>query len=814
MVLLCLGISWIIGIVIGLNFDLPPVLILTGLLPLPLLFLKKHRKQIILAAIFITALFSASFWAHNALPKDDWSYINYFNDKGTVIVSGVIGDDPDIREASTRLFVKTSLVEINGTQFEVEGNVLVFVPRYPAYSYGDKLKLSGELKTPPVFDGFDYAAYLSHENIYSTMLYPQTELIETEQGFSPLKQIYLLRGKLSQSLAKVLPEPQASLARAMLLGIRSGIPDDLKQDFSLTGTAHLLAISGLHTGIVAGLMIAIGLALFGRKNYLYVWLALGVIWLYAVLTGLQAPVVRSVIMASIFLAAELTGRQRNAITALVFAAAIMAACDPQVLYTASFQMSFAAMGGLIFVLPPLQNVGKKLIGKLTIKSTGILSFLNVVYDGLAVSFAALVGVLPLIAYYFGIVSTVSSIATLLVLPVLAAIIILGTLTAFSGLFFLPLSQFLGWLLWLILSYMILIVKGFGGLSLAYFEVSGFGLVYLWGYYIAVAIVIWLGNKYKFGVKTEDNKTELSQLSLAKNSPKEKTNQAFFLRRPFKFAAVTIIVVTVFSIIIASSAPDHNLHVSFLDVGQGDAVLIQKGSTQILVDGGPERQLINLELSRKMPFWDRTIELVILTHPHDDHITGQTEVLQRYKVGHILTTDSASGIPVYKEWAELISANNIPLTFAQSGQQIVFDGVIIDIINPQQAYFTNTGADADNNGIVMTVTFGETVFLLTADTGKYTELELIKDRLIPQVTVLKVGHHGSKTSSSAEFLNVCRPQIAVISVGEANKYGHPDTEVSDRLADMVGEENIYRTDINGTIEFISDGTNLWLVADYW
>jgi competence protein ComEC len=303
----------------------------------------------------------------------------------------MISADPDVRDGNTRLFVKAAHIEIDEEQSEVEGNVLIFVSRYPAYSYGDVIRITGELITPPVFEDFDYAAYLSHENIYSTILYPQIELTDSGQGYAPLEWIYSLRSQLSQSLARVLPEPQAALAQGMLLGIRSNIPDDLKQAFSVTGTAHLLAISGLHTGIVAGIMLSIGLLLFGRRHYLYIWLALGVIWIYAVLTGLQAPVVRSAIMASIFLAAELTGRQRNAITALVFAAAIMTACDPQVIYTASFQMSFMAMCGLIFVLPPLQNLGKSLIERLPGKFPQLSATVKLSCDSLAVTLAALAG---------------------------------------------------------------------------------------------------------------------------------------------------------------------------------------------------------------------------------------------------------------------------------------------------------------------------------------------------------------------------------------------------------------------------------------
>ncbi len=813
MILICLGISWIAGIVIGFNFELPAVLILTGLLPLPLLLFKKYQKQIILAALCIVSIFSASVWAYDHLPKNDSAYINFFNDREAVTVSGMISDDPDVRDGNTRLVIKSTLVETDEGQFEVEGKVLVFVPGYPAYSYGDVLMITGELKTPPVFEDFDYAAYLSHENIYSTMLYPQIKLTESGQGFAPLEWVYSLRAELSQSLTRVLPEPQASLAQAMLLGIRSNIPDDLKEDFSLTGTAHLLAISGLHTAIVAGIMLGIGLALFGRRHYAYIWLALGIIWLYAILTGLQAPVVRSAIMASIFLAAELTGRQRNAITALVFAAAVMTACDPQVIYTASFQMSFTAMCGLIFILPPLQSFGKKFVNMIPERFPAMSALVNFTYNSLAVTLAALAGVMPLIAYYFGIISIVSPLATLLILPVLIGIIILGTLTAATGLFFFPLSQFFGWLLWLVLSYMLVIVEGFAGLSIAYVDTGSFNAVYVWIYYIGLAVIV-LAGRYKFFNATDDEEAEYARLNSVKNDPKRQPGQSFLTRRPTKITAVLIITAAVLVFSAINTAPDDKLHVSFLDIGQGDAVLIQKGNTQVLVDGGPGGQALNLALSEKMPFWDRTIELVVLTHPHDDHITGLVDVLKRYKVGHILTTESESYLPVYDEWLALIEEKDIPFTLAKTGHQIDVDGVIIDVLNPQNKYFEKTGADMDYNGIVLNVAFGEISFLLTADVGKYTELELIKERLIPQATVLKVGHHGSSSSASAEFLNVCRPQIAVISVGTDNDYGHPDEEVMDRLIEMAGEQNIYRTDRNGTIEFISDGIRLWLTFEHW
>ncbi|MDD4876490.1 MAG: ComEC/Rec2 family competence protein, partial [Dehalococcoidales bacterium] len=180
-----------------------------------------------------------------------------------------------------------------------------------------------------------------------------------EQGFKPLGWIYSLRNLLSQSLAKILPEPQASLAQGIVLGIRDNIPSSVNTDFSRSGTSHLLAISGFHLAIITGILLTIGIWLFGKRHYLYIWLALGIIWLYALLSGMHPPVVRGAIMASLFLTAEFLGRQRSTITLLAFAAAVMIGISPRIIWDVSFQMSFTAMLGLIFIFPHLQYFGRR-----------------------------------------------------------------------------------------------------------------------------------------------------------------------------------------------------------------------------------------------------------------------------------------------------------------------------------------------------------------------------------------------------------------------------------------------------------------------
>jgi len=795
--LIYISCAWVGGIFLGFSFNLPPALIAIELLPLPLLLLKQYRKPIVLTSLCLFAFFGGAFYSQTTFPADNEEHIKFYNDTQTLTIKGMVSQDPDVRDKNTRLRLSNIEVEQDEKWQEVKGDALIFISRYPAYSYGDILLIKGELETPPRFEDFDYADYLANEGIYSTMLYPAIDVLETGRGFKPLEWLYSLRNDLSHALTQALPEPQASLAQGIILGMRGNIPADLRDDFSITGTAHLLAISGLHLSIVAGIMLSIGIWLFGRRRYLYIWLALAVIWLYALLTGMHPPIMRGAIMASIFLTAELLGRQRSAFTALTFAAAIMVGVEPQVLFTASFQMSFLAMAGIILIFPRLKDWGRNIIAARLSRYPIAIPTANLISDGFSVTLAAIIAVWPVVAYYFGIVSLVGPLATFLALPALPLIITLGALTAGLGLVALPIAQISGWLVWLFLSYLLLIVNGFAELPISHIETGSFIAPLIWIYYPALTLILWLaGNRQR--------RSNLKDKTPGVTRPIIVNSSGFFSGTPGKWIGAALLVVAIIvSLVSVAMAvqPDDRLHVSFLDVGQGDAILIQKGSQQVLIDGGPSPQTIAMELGNRMPFWDRTIELVVLTHPHDDHITGLVEVLNDYQVEQVLSPDLDCDLPICDEWFNLIEEKDINYITAYSGQRIEFDRVVIEVLNPQETPLQDTESDLDNNGVVLHISMDDVSFLLTADLMWEGEFELVSQRLIPESTVLKVGHHGSATSTTTEFLAAVNPQLAVISVGRDNKFGHPSDEVVTRLEAELGVENIYRTDEDGTIEFI-------------
>jgi competence protein ComEC len=360
--LIYLSCAWVAGIFLGSYLNLPLSLSLIGLIPLALLFfIHRQRKPLILTSLGLFTLLAAAAYAYSSLYTIDEGSLRFYNDCGGVELRGMVAGEPDIRDNNTRFKLAVKEIRLGEEWQEVEGTALIFVPRYPAYEYGDVLLVRGEPRTPPRLDDFDYRGYLAHQGIYTTMLYPVIEVLDKGQGFPPLAWVYSLRSHLTQNLARVLPEPQASLAQGIVLGIRGNIPEQLKTNFSVSGTAHLLAISGLHLSIMVGVLVSLGLWLFGRRHYLYIWLALGSVWLYVLITGLHLPVVRGAIMASMFLLAEFLGRQRSAIVALMVAAAIMVGVSPHILGDAAFQLSFLAMAGLVYLFPIFRALGRKAV---------------------------------------------------------------------------------------------------------------------------------------------------------------------------------------------------------------------------------------------------------------------------------------------------------------------------------------------------------------------------------------------------------------------------------------------------------------------
>jgi len=803
--LLYVSCAWVAGIFLGSKVSLPLFALSFGLIPIALTyFLLRSRKPLIVAGLCLFALVGGVLRFPSSLPPVDEHSLGFYNDRGVVNIQGMVAEEPEIRDRYCLLTFSAKAIIVDGEREEVSGTALVRVPRYPAYLYGDVLKITGELKNPPQFEDFDYKSYLARQGIYSFIYYPEVEVLGRGEGRKPLQVIYSLRERLSASLARALPEPQGSLAQGILLGLRANIPDSLYEAFSRTGTAHLLAISGLHLSIIIAMLLSLGVLVFGRQRSIYIWLAFAAMWFYAMLAGMHPPVIRAAIMGSMFLIAEYLGRQRSAIIALAFAAAVMVGMQPNLLWSVSFQLSFLAMVGLISLYPYFQAWGRRGVGSLSGASEKIVVTGGMISDGFAATLAAIVAVGPLVAYNFGVVSLVGLPATFFSLPALPFIIVTAAVVAFAGLLAWLAAQMLGWLAWIFLSYLLLVVQGFDALPHSSLEVATIPIWHIWGYYVVLAgVIAFLNCRKKFA----DFSSRLTSgiKKVADGMPKPQS------RLPKKWIIPLIFVVAILVWSVVLTMPDDKLHVSFFDVGQGDAILVQTPNGQnILIDGGPDPQKINLELSKKLPFWDRTIDLIVCTQPQADHVTGLVEVLQRYEVKQAIYSEIPYDSSIYWEWLRLIEDKGIKHEIARAGQGIdLGNGIKMEVLNPPGGLFEGTSHDVDNNGVVLRLIWGKVSFLFTADIRKEAEFELIRQRANLRSTVLKVAHHGSKTSTSPQFLAAVNPEVVVVSVGADNTFGHPSPEVVERLIDRLGDDNVYRTDEDGTMEFITDGERLWV-----
>lgn len=817
--LVYLGLALITGIYLGsrvaVSLEPTVVLFLTLILPalaaaLLLIPWLRRKRTLLLSGLGIIAFLFGILRFQATIPVVDEHALQFYNDQGSLIITGMIDDYPEPQDGATSFRLAVREVMVEGDWRAVSGSALVYAPKFPAlepsrdfpyYHYGDLLRMEARLETPPQLKDFDYREYLANKGIHSIVHYPPNiELIASGQGFEPLEWVYHLRSGMSQALALAFPEPQASLAQGLLLGLRSGIPEELSGNFEeggafeKTGTGHIIAISGLHIAIVAGIVLSIGAWVFGRQKPTYILIAVGAIWLYTILTGMRPSTFRAAIMGSLWLTSIHLGRQRSGVTWLVFAGALMAAIHPLILWDVAFQLGFAAIAGLALLTPHFQTLGRRIIlwalGK---KETGLVASIgNIGIDIISVTGAAIIFTLPLIAVYFHRISLVALPANLFLLPILPVTIMTSALVGGIGLFAPSVAQVVGWTAWLFLTYLISVVQLFAALPWSSVKVGEIGEPLVWGYYGLVAGILWIGTSRK-------------RLATAIRRLRSVSNVT---RRILTIGIVfTLILVATLVWVAALATPDNQLHVSFLDVGQGDAILIRTPSHQkILIDGGPSAEAILAQLGEQLPFWDRTIDLVILTHPHQDHVGGLVEVLRRYEVKQVLEPGLDHTSQTYMEWLKLlklIAQKQIKPPLAQAGQRIELgEGITLEVLHPQAARLRGTTSDLDNNSVVLRLIAGEVSILLTGDIGEEAECLLLDQEVDLNSTILKVAHHGSKTSTSSKFLDAVNPEVAIICVGEGNRFEHPHPETLEKLAGVV----IYRTDEHGTIEVITDGTS--------
>lgn len=791
MILAYLGSAWLLGIYLASLLQVPTELVwLAAVLPAAVVILWWRERPVRLASACCLVLLLGALRFNASIPPQDFDedYLAHYNDQGWVKIEGVVSGEPDVRDTYTNLRVAVSEIEVDGQEHEVTGTVLVRAPRYPEYDYGDELEIGGLLETPPELEDFSYREYLARQGIYSVLWRPQITLKNHDQGSAPRRALLAFKRRAQRVIALILHEPQAALLTGILLGIETGIPADLMEAFSATSTTHIIAISGFNISIIAGLLIGLARRLFGKRRAMP-WALAGII-IYTILVGASAAVVRAAIMGCLYVIATHYGRQTEALTSLMAAATLMTLLNPQTLWDLGFQLSFAATLGLILYTPVLQSWFERLLSRALSPGTAKQT-VEVLNEALIVTLAAQITTMPIIVYHFRRLSLVTLLSNFLILPAQPGVMLCGGLATIAGLIWLPLGQVIGWIAWLFLTYTIRAVEITASVPYASFNLGHVSPSLVWLYYglLAGAALV--------------SRQEPSRL---KSLWRRLTD-----RLPTKALFAVLAVAAILVWVAVGSLPDGKLHVVFFDVGEGDAIFVETPrGQQILVDGGPSPTTLIGALGRRMPFWDRSLDLVILTHADEDHIAGLIPVLERYRVGQVLDSGYEHDNPMYERWLELISEREIPTRLARAGMRIgTGDGMEFTVLHPGPELMNYTGADANNNSVVVRLVMEQVSFLLPGDIEEAAEEVLVASGQELTSTVLKAPHHGSSTSSSAAFLKAVNPELLVISVGADNRFDHPSPQVLKRLEESVGGERILRTDERGTIEVVTDGEGVWI-----
>ncbi|MBM3944382.1 MAG: ComEC family DNA internalization-related competence protein, partial [SAR202 cluster bacterium] len=391
-------------------------------------------------------------------------------------------------------------------------------------------------------------------------------------------------------------------------------------------------------------------------------------------------------------------------------------------------------------------------------------------------------------------------ATLLVVPFVPFVIAASAVAGVIGLASAAIAVPLGWVSWLPTVYVTTIAEVMSGIPGTFRETGQLHVLWVALYYGALLAVV-LSRPVRRWAERRRNEIETRA-----------TPSRLQLRIVVPTIALAILAALLW--VAAASVPDGKLHVVFLDVGQGDAILIETpNGRRVLIDGGPDPLGAVRFLGRRDRFFDRDIELVVLTQPHADHVTGLIEVLKRYRVDAVLEPQTLYDSPPYAAWKRALSAEGARITRAASGQIFMLDeGVVLEVLAPPDDRFAGTRSDVDNASVVTRLTYGDVSFLLTADIFKETEYWLLRAGTQIQADVLKVAHHGSRSSSLTDFLDAVAPSLAIISSGKDNRFGHPHPETLEALHRSIPAGRVFTTAERGAIEIVTDGSTARITTE--
>lgn len=712
--------------------------------------------------------------------------------ENTVIVQGKIYKIENTA-FGTNIYLKGVEVE-NGEKSVSVKRIFVNTEKIPNVKIGNIIKVRGKLRQ---FEeaankgNFDSKKYYLSLGFYGKIEAGTIEVINSE--YSGIRQgLYELRMEIIERLEKLCSDNKGifsiinnknGIIGAIILGDKTDLDSDIKELYSVSGIAHILAISGLHISFIG---MAIYRLLRRRFRFLFsAAVSIPVVLSFGIMSGFGISTIRSIIMFILKIIGEVLGRKYDAITAISLAGLVLLVQNPFVVCNSGFQMSFGAIIAIVLILPIVEE---------------ILNTDNKIIKVLSANFTISLVMNPILAWNYYELPTFSFLLNIVVVPLMSVVIVSSIVGIFCSCIMFGFGK-------------VVIFPGCGILELYTFLcniinkssvtsiVVGQPKVTIIIVYYAILLVVLFGlknirTKYTRAEKERNIIKKETGLVLEKKAKKERRIKG----QNVKLRLACIVGFLLLNCLIYY-IPNPGFYITFINVGQGDGILIHgDNGTKVMVDGGStsEKQVAkNCIVPYLKAEGIGTIDYSIITHTDKDHISGILEILEnnnsnRIRIKNLVMPDINMKDDTYNELIEKAKLKKINVLYIKKGDTLSLGKTKIKCIYPET---TTTASDKNDYCTVLSVKNKTSKILLTGDISKEIE-EKIKDDIEENYTVLKVAHHGSNYSSSEKFLKKVNPKYSIISVGKNNSYGHPGNETMERLRKQGGV--IYRTDEKGGI----------------
>lgn len=758
---------YILGIIIFDLFGLEGIA-LSSIILLAIVFVPFFKHKVYLAMLGLIFVLGGLYYGYK-VDSINSALLQYQGKKVTVEGMFIEGSSKDNRYTAV-----INAEKINNNAMPQEKVRVEVYNNIKEPKYGDKVKVSGIIEKPSEErnpGGFNYRRYLISKNIYSIIKCEYFSMKDENKGNRFIALSMNMKEKMLGVIHNLLPKNEALLLAAVVLSKTDTLDEQVKTDFSNSGLSHIMAVSGMNVAL-----IVIPLLYTSKKlkipKLLYIPGIAIILIMFAFITGGSAAVVRAVIMSMVVIIGEAIYRDNDTLTCIAFSAVLILVYNPVIFFDVGFQLSYAATLGIVMLQSRIADMFKTLP--------------KILGDTISVTLSAQVGVIPIICYYFNKISIISLFSNIIAAPIAQGILIIGLVMSLIGQASIFLAKFLSGIIYFLVKLLYFIANKSCLIPFAWLTVSTPSIYQIAAYYLIIIGFLLYSTK------------EFNQIKL-KCVEKLRPYYAKLISRKKLMVGLGTAIVIFFVL----SIYNRPLQISYIDVGQGDSAFIQTPNNKIiLVDCGTgNRQDPGKDDKIIVPFLldkgIRKIDIIVVSHPDSDHISSMESIADKFKVGSIMVSKGALKSENWRDIEEIAKKNNIKIAVLNSGTVNISKNVNIEAISMGEEVSIN------DSSLSVMLNYKNNKFLFCGDISKEAEAELIKKYNL-KADVLKIAHHGSKNSSSEDFLNKVNPKVAVISVGK-NNYGHPSSEVVSRLENIKAK--VLRTDKKGCITMISNGKSI-------